>query len=468
MIANLEDQLDDSKDPVLEAEVQEAVRRSGRTVVALDDDPTGVQTVHDVAVLARWTEDELAAELARPSALFFLLTNSRSIPARLASDQNQEITRNLLAASRRSGVDFAIASRSDSTLRGHFPAETDAIANEMGTVDGVVLCPSFFEGGRFTIGDVHYLRQGDQIVPVSETEFARDATFGYHHANLRQWVEEKTNGGIPAAHVRSLSLDDIRKGGPDRVTHILSSLREGQPIVVNATCYRDLHLVTLGLIAAENAGQRFVYRTGASFVRARAGVSARPLLTRAELLGTEASERMPGVVIVGSYVRRSGEQLETLLRLDGTTGIEVDVAGLLESDERKLTILTSVQSLMNEVLKSGGTPLIHTSRTVVEAGDQLEVSRAVSAALVAIAKGLETRPGYMIGKGGITSSDIGTKALSARRALVLGQIRLGVPVWRLGSESRFPDMPYIVFPGNVGAPETLAEIVAELRGDALK
>jgi uncharacterized protein YgbK (DUF1537 family) len=464
MIANPEDPIDDSKDLVLEAEVQEAVRRSGRTVVAFDDDPTGVQTVYDVAVLASWTEDELASELARASSLFFVLTNSRSIPARQAGDKNREITRNLLAASRRSGVDFAIASRSDSTLRGHFPAETDAIANEMGAVDGVVLCPSFFEGGRYTIGDVHYLRQGDQLVPVAETEFARDATFGYHHANLRQWVEEKTNGGIPAAHVRSLSLDDIRKGGPDRVTHILSSLRDGQPIVVNATSYRDLHLVTLGLIAAENAGQRFVYRTGASFVRARAGVSARPLLTCAELLGTEASERMPGVVIVGSYVRRSGEQLEMLLRLDGTAGIEVDVAGLLQSDERKLTILTSVQSLMNEVLKSGGTPVIHTSRTVVEAGDQLEVSRAVSAALVAIAKGLETRPGYMIGKGGITSSDIGTKALSARRALVLGQIRPGVPVWRLGSESRFPDMPYIVFPGNVGAPETLAEIVAELRG----
>jgi uncharacterized protein YgbK (DUF1537 family) len=51
-------------------------------------------------------------------------------------------------------------------------------------------------------------------------------------------------------------------------------------------------------------------------------------------------------------------------------------------------------------------------------------------------------------------------------AVVLGQVRPGVPVWRLGPETRFPGLPYVVFPGNVGGPETLAEIVAELRGNA--
>lgn len=64
--------------------------------------------------------------------------------------------------------------------------------------------------------------------------------------------------------------------------------------------------------------------------------------------------------------------------------------------------------------------------------------------------------------GRITSSDVGTRGLGAERAIVLGQMRADVPVWRLGLESRFPGMPYVVFPGNVGEPGTLVEIVDDL------
>jgi uncharacterized protein YgbK (DUF1537 family) len=96
--------------------------------------------------------------------------------------------------------------------------------------------------------------------------------------------------------------------------------------------------------------------------------------------------------------------------------------------------------------------------------DEVAVARTVSAALVAVVRGIETRPDFVVGKGGITSSDIGTQGLGAERAIVLGQARPGVPVWRLGAESRFPGMPYVVFPGNVGGAETLADIVGELVG----
>jgi uncharacterized protein YgbK (DUF1537 family) len=263
-------------------------------------------------------------------------------------------------------------------------------------------------------------------------------------------------------------LDDIRNNGPDRVTQIFMNLTKGQPIVVNATCYRDLHRVVLGLVAAERAGKRFIYRTGASFVRARAGLDARPLLTRTELLGIDAPKRAPGVVIVGSHVQRSGEQLEHLLQMEQIASIEVDVSRLLESGASRQAIVDTGRLLMNDALESGVTPVIYTSRNVVSSDNQLDVSRAVSTALVEVAQGLKTSPGFIVGKGGITSSDIGTKALSAKRAIVLGQIRPGVPVWRLGPESRFPGLPYVVFPGNVGAPETLAEVVVQLRGDATK
>jgi uncharacterized protein YgbK (DUF1537 family) len=441
---------------------------SFKKLVALDDDPTGVQTVHGIAVLARWSVDDLAAELARPEPAFFILTNSRSLPEAEAVSLNREIVGNLVEASRQTGVEFAVASRSDSTLRGHFPAETDAIAETLGGVDGVVLCPAFFEGGRVTIDDVHAVRDGDKLIPAAETEFARDATFGYTHSNLRDWVEEKTGGRVSVDDVVSLSLTAIREGGADKVAEILAGVEGGQSVVVNAEGYDDLETVVAGLVRAEAAGKRFVYRTGASFVRARAGITARPLLSREELFGGNAPPWIPGLVVVGSHVQRSSQQLARLLELPRTMGIEVQVPALLGDEVSARREITRVMRDTETALRAGITPVVSTSRTVSLAtdGDQLAVSRAVSAALVAIVGGLEGRPGFIIGKGGITSSDLGTKALGARRAIVLGQVRPGVPVWRLGDETRFPGLPYVVFPGNVGGPETLAEIVTDLRGNA--
>jgi uncharacterized protein YgbK (DUF1537 family) len=453
-------------DPGLEERVQAAVADSGRKVVALDDDPTGVQTVHGVAVLAGWDTRTLAAELGTHAPLFFILTNSRALPEDLAAALNREITGNLLDASRETRVPFVIASRSDSTLRGHFPAETDALAEALGGVDGVLICPAFFEGGRVTAGDVHFVRDGDRFVPAAETEFAHDATFGYRARTLPGWVEEKTHHRITTADVASLALDEIRGGGPGQVARRLRDVRDGQPVVVNALGYPDLWTVVLGLLQAEAEGKRFLYRTGASFVRARAGIEARQLLTRDDLLGPNAPRPARGLVVVGSHVRRTTEQLQRLLLAPGTTGIEVAVSELVQGDEDRDREITRVRRLADDAFATGQTPVVYTSRQVErpDGMEELVVARAVSDALVAIVHGIEAHPDFVVGKGGITSSDVGTLGLGAERAIVLGQVQPGVPVWRLGSESRFPTMPYVVFPGNVGDDETLAEIVTELIG----
>jgi uncharacterized protein YgbK (DUF1537 family) len=452
-------------DPGLEERIQAAVADSGRKVVALDDDPTGVQTVHGVGVLARWEAEALAAELRNVEPLFFILTNSRALPEARAVALNLEIAGNLLDASRKTGVACVIASRSDSTLRGHFPAETDALAAVLGGVDGVLICPAFFEGGRVTAGDIHFVRDDDRFVPTAETEFARDATFGYSARTLPGWVEEKTHRRIRTADIASLTLAEIRSGGPARVAERLRAVRDGQPVIVNALDYPDLWTIVLGLLQTEAEGKRFLYRTGASFVRARAGISARPLLTRNELLGENAPRPARGLVVVGSHVRRTTEQLQRLLDTPDTIGIEVNVPALVRDDERDREI-TRVRRQASDAIATGQTPVVYTSRQVErpEGMEELAVARAVSDALVAIVRGIEMRPDFVGGKGGITASDIGTLGLGAERATVLGQIRPGVPVWRLGPESRFPAMPYIVFPGNVGDAETLAEIVTELIG----
>lgn len=454
-------------DPGLAEQNRQAIAASGRVLVALDDDPTGVQTVHDTPVLARWTVDDLAAELAERPPVFFILTNSRSLPEPEASELTREIVENLQAASEQTSVPVAIASRSDSTLRGHFPAETDAIQAVTGAADGVLLVPAFFEGGRITLDDVHWVRQGDEWIPAAETEFAKDATFGFTSINLDDWVAEKTDGRIPAGDVASLDILTIREGGPVAVAAFLNELHGGTPLIINAASYEDLDVVVAGILDAEAAGKRFIYRIAASFVRARAGLPARDLLTREELLGADAPSPLPGLVIAGSHVQKTTEQLAHCQELPGVTTIEVSVPALLAHDASRQEEVRRVATAATAALENGQTAVTATSRQVerpATGDDGLALGQIVSDALVAIVHAVEINPGWVIGKGGITSSDIGTKGLGAHRAIVLGQVRPGVPVWRLGEESRFPGLPYVVFPGNVGDPETLAEVITLLQG----
>lgn len=455
--------------------IVQAVRASRRKVVVLDDDPTGTQTVHGVAVLAGWTIAELAQALAEPEPAFFILTNSRSLPRAEAVALHREIARNLAAASRASGQDFVVVSRSDSTLRGHYPAEVDALASTLESelhieYDGVLIVPFFAEGGRFTVEDVHWVLQGDQLVPAAETEFARDPTFGYRESDLRYWVEEKTSGRIPASAVLSIPLATLREQGAPAVEGVLRSAHSRRPVIVNAAAYADLEVLVTGLLAAEEAGQHFLYRTAASFVRVRSAIQERGLLTPEEMLAPAAG-RAPGLVIIGSHVERSTAQLRALLELPGLLALELKVAQILERATRERSVRELVETAAAG-LAAGSDVAIATSREVI-AGDapeqELTIGQEVSAALCEVTRQVVTRvrPGFVVAKGGITASDVATRALGMRRAFVLGQIRPGVPVWRAGAGSLLPGVPYIVFPGNVGTRETLREIVESCRPRSL-
>src|SRR5919204_6949780 len=210
--------------------LEQAVRQGARPLVAVDDDPTGVQTVHDTPVLLSWGEAELRAEMAESRELFFVLTNSRSMPTPEAERVNEDLGRRLRTAAERP---FVVASRSDSTLRGHFPAEPLALQRGLGThFDGYVLVPVFFEGGRYTIEDTHWVATPEasspEVIPASATSFARDAVFGYHSAYLPEWVEQKSAGRWRAADVRSISLATVRRG-PEAVSAALQQIEGGVP-----------------------------------------------------------------------------------------------------------------------------------------------------------------------------------------------------------------------------------------------
>ena len=466
LFASLTPEWDDAR---LGLALRDKIRASGRKVVVLDDDPTGTQTVHDISVLTGWSVKALRDALINDDSVFYILTNSRSVPADRAAAMNDEIARNLARAAREVKRDFVAVSRSDSTLRGHYPAELDALRETLEReygfrFDGHVIIPFFLEGGRFTIGDTHWVQEDDRLIPAAQTDYARDATFGYAHSNLREWIKEKTGARYRADEITSISLDDIRLGGPARVAGLLAIAHNDMPIIVNAASDGDLDVFVAGLLRAEARGKRFLFRTAASFVRARGGISKRDLLSSSELYANSASGQ-GGLVVVGSYVQRSSEQLRALQGLHNIVSIELNVVRVLVSATRETEITRAVNEI-NAVFGSSRTALVYTSRELVTGGtkdESLQIGQAISSALIETVRGLAIAPRFIIAKGGITSNDVATRALDVVQARVLGQIAPGVPVWRLGDESRFPGIPYIVFPGNVGNKDTLAQVVKELR-----
>ena len=444
------------------ASIRKEFLRTGKTVVVLDDDPTGTQTCHDVVVLTAWTVPLIVEELRKKPSILFILTNSRSLTEQAAVKLTLEIGQNLKKAVKESSREIVPISRSDSTLRGHFPAEVDAMAQALSMEDAVwILLPAFIEGGRFTIDDVHYIIENQECVPVADTPFARDASFGYTHSNLKRWVEEKTRGNVSATEVISLSLDDIRRGGPQGVCDILSKCSARKICIVNACSHRDLEVFAMGALQAEKSGQTFVYRSSATFVSIRAGIAPGYIFKPGK---EHVASPNGSLVVVGSYVPKTTSQLDYLLASGSHQSIEVSVPELLRSNDTS-AYAASIIKEADLSMASGKDVVIHTSRQLEVGKDpesSLKINSQVSAFLVSIMKGIAVRPAFMVAKGGITSSDLASKGLSVEKALILGQAIPGVPVWQLDQKSKFPGLLYVVFPGNVGDHTALAEVCKKL------
>lgn len=439
-------------------------------VVALDDDPTGTQTVRDVPVLTGWSVERLRSLLDGNEPLAFLLTNSRSLPTHEAATLAAAIGQTLRTSGHGARRALTVISRSDSTLRGHYPAEVDPLVAALGVPDArILLAPYFGDGGRLTVGGIHHLRRGDDLVPVADTEFARDAVFGYHSSDLRAWVQERA-AAIPGARQRAvqvLTLDRIRGDGPGAVRDALLALPDGGVLAVDAAAERDIEVVALGAVMAEQAGLPLVGRTAASYVRARAGLD-----TVLPLDPDEIDTGRPGLVVIGSHVPTTTAQMERLLA-DPPIRImplALSVSELLAdgADGRRRRIET-LAAAADEALREGVTPVIMTSRLLQRGADSeadLAISAAVSAALVSIVGAIELRPAWVLAKGGITSSDIATLALGVDEARIVGPLLPGVPLWRSGPSARWPGLALLVFPGNVGGPDAVRDAVARLSGVA--
>ncbi len=432
-------------------------------IIVLDDDPTGSQTVHGCLLLTRWDVATLKQGLQDAAPLFFVLTNTRGMSAALAADLTREVCVNLrqaldeLAAA---GVNInpLLVSRSDSTLRGHYPVETDIIAEELGPFDAHFMVPAFFEGGRITIDSIHYLIVDGNPVPVHETEFARDSVFGYSHSYLPDYVEEKTGGRIKKSQVERFDLKDVRGDSLPRML----SLDGNRCCVVDGETQADLNHFCSQLMQAARQGKRFLFRSAASLLTALARLPPQPVA--AEEMREYVRDDRAGAIIVGSHVKKTTQQLHQLLKQDGTEGIEIDVIKISTQRNR---LLETVISTAEDCQSNNITPVIYTSRTELQFDDQqarLAFGEQVSAFLMDVVRKLPASLGFLISKGGITSNDVLSDGLALRTSRVVGQILAGCSVVRCPDDHpRYPGMPVVIFPGNVGDDQALATVYLRLK-----
>lgn len=438
----------------------------GKKIIVLDDDPTGVQTVHGISVYTDWSRDSIVEGFLEEKPMFFILTNSRSFTTEETVKVHRQIAKSIAEVGKEQEKEFLIISRSDSTLRGHYPAETQVLCETLLRcadidIDGEIIVPFFKEGGRFTINNVHYVQEGDTLIPAGNTEFAGDKTFGYIHSHLGQWIEEKTEGQFEAQNVLYISLEELRLGDIEGIYQKLLCIKGFNKVVVNAMDYYDVMVFTSALLQAMSQGKQFIFRTAASFTKVLSGVSDKGLLTKEELVDTNVTTG--GLVIIGSHVNKTSQQLEMLKNYDRAIMIEFNQHLILQP----LMLAAEVErvvSLCEENIKAGKTVVVYTKRERVDLNsknkeDELDISTKISDAVTSIVQKLKAKPKFIVAKGGITSSEIGTKGIQVKKATVAGQIKPGVPVWIVGEESKFPGMPYIIFPGNVGTVSTLKEVV---------
>ena len=433
-------------------------------IIVLDDDPTGSQTVHSCLLLMRWDVETLRLGLKDDAPIFFILTNTRSLTPEAAASVTREVCHHLkLALAAEKITDFLVVSRSDSTLRGHYPIETDVIAEELGPFNAHFLVPAFFEGGRITRDSIHYLIIDGVPTPVHETEFASDSVFGYNDSYLPKYVEEKTKGRIKEDTVTRFLLADIRASSLDS----LLQLDNNQCGVVDGENQQDLNNFAVDVLTAANQGKRFLFRSAASILTALAALPPQPIAP--ENMAEYVRGGKPGAIIVGSHVKKTTQQLESLLQVEGTVGIEVNVRLLLEHGvNESAKLLTEILENVKLVHNAGKTPVVYTSRQELAFKDvktRLDFGSTVSALLMNVVQGLPSDLGFLISKGGITSNDVLSTGLALTSARLLGQILAGCSMVITPSDHPlFPNLPVVLFPGNVGDADALRTVYQRLIG----
>lgn len=425
-------------------------------IIVLDDDPTGTQTVKDLPVYTEWSEELIEDGFKQSNNMFYILTNSRALNEEETTILHKEISSNIEKVSQRLNHPYLIISRGDSTLRGHFYLEPKVLDDaSISGFDAIFYLPEFFEGDRFTYNGVHYLKENGDYIPVSQSEFSNDTTFGFKSETMADFIEEKSKGAIESNQVYHITLEQIRKRKKKEIFNVFEALNNLDAVVVDALNDEDMDYFSACLteyLAKNN--KKFIFRTAASFVKAMCE-------TPGEIINLKnyKQNNNGGIIIVGSHVKKTSDQLNHLLNNTNIHSIEFDVKQVTKDTLNKYIKEKTTQ--VEKIISNGEDVVVYTSRDVIKTENlinNLSISTNISNSLVEIIRSLQIQPKFIIAKGGITSSDVATQGLNIKKADVIGQVTKGVPVWLTGNEAKYQKMPYVIFPGNVGDEDTVTEV----------
>ena len=472
-------------------QIEEVLRTNqNEIVVFLEDDSTGVQKSHDVYLLTDHSDKGIHSGLedARKAGhrLVFILTNSRALTSAQAEKLNQQIATTLIEIAQKEKIIIRLGSRSDSTLRGHFPLEPLVLLQSLRDhgqhCDGIIVSHVFLtEMSRVTINKIHMIRFQKQdgsfwYRPVHKTKFATDPRFGYPTSNMPEYVEFKSStsrfGKIPAEDVLHIDIESIRKGGPKEVKHQLLSAYNGQIITFDTLTAQDLQVFVLGLLQAEQNGKHFLYRTAASLPPIRVNMKDIPILYHEQISTSTRDSRV--LCLWGSIVELSNIQLTTLVnQMPKVLTHPFDVQKILHSKDEKEQIIRQAVRRVEEDLTPETQMVIYTVPRQEYPMEKLsEEARAMNQQTIAVAlqevyNRCSVQPDVVIFKGGTTSST-GLFHSGAPRVYVLGQIAPGIPVVKIFPQDnmRFPgkELLLVLGPGNVGTASTYVNILKKLQG----
>lgn len=419
-------------------------------LVVLDDDPTGAQSQAGVPVALEWKPELLARVAAESPPAVHLLTNTRALFAAEA----EALTRQAASAAAAAFPRSPIFLRGDSTLRAHLLPEYRGLRDAIhpGREPVLMLVPALPAAGRVTQDGVHYVERDGARVRLEATEYARDPDFAYTSSRLLDWAEERSNGFFPAAAGREVRLRELRERGRLAVRDALAGLDAAATpavLAVDAVDVFDLEAAAEGLRLALAAGIEVIVRSAPTFVGVFSGAAADGFVELPDSPG-------PVLVLCGSHVPTSTRQLERLLERHPESVVWVRperLAGARSGEE-----VSGAVAAARERLDEDGLAVVATAREVYENGDRLASGAAIASGLAAILAGSRERVGMVISKGGITSAVNVREGLASGLAEVQGPLRDGISLWSVDTPER-PALPFVVFPGNVGGEDDLADLV---------
>ena len=441
-------------------------------IIIIDDDPTGSQTVNGCNLIFRWDYETLLKGLKGSSNLLFILANTRSLPEKDVKIRLEEICfslKEIMNNSLFAEEEFVVISRGDSTLRGHNFIEPFIINELLGPFDATFYIPAFIEGKRTTLNGNHFVDN----IPIHKTIFSKDKIFGFNTSNVKELIYEQSNHKLDFNHIENINIKDfdvLETNQPNTLYMYIENLKNNKKVIVDIMDYYQLDKFS-EIVKSLLKKKKFLFRSAASFISSLSNIkqNQKNQVYFSQLRRKDNHDKtMKGLIVVGSYIELTTQQLNKVLEISLCKPIEINVLKLyafykLEDNLKQINSLKKY--LLNSIrqnLSQDFIPVLYTSRQIIaprDNNDLIQFQLFLSAFISEIVSAIKNEIGYLISKGGITTNTIISDGLGADSVYLEGQILPGISLVTFNLCKQKGKLPIVTFPGNIGNDMSLVKVL---------